>query len=97
MRAHRLITLMKHGGQKSQMVISLLYCLEGHQLEIGTFQRFFEADFVDYSHFASDSLLKHTWGLLKYCNLHLETSHQVPVRLRKHDEAIMEKILEYTT
>ena len=32
MCTQRLITIMKHGSQKTQMETSLLYCLEGHHL-----------------------------------------------------------------
>ena len=96
MCAHRLITIMKHGGQKTQMGLSLLNCMEGHQLEIGTYQKMFDADIDTYGHLASDSLMSHTWRLLNDCGLQLETSHAVPVRLRVNDEAIMEQIIAKT-
>ena len=96
MCAHRLITVMKHGGQPTQMGLSLLNCMEGHQLEIGTYQKMFDADINTYGHLASDSLLSHTWRLLSDCGLRLETSHAVPVRLRVRDEAIMEQIIANT-
>ena len=96
MCTHRLITIMKHGGQKTQMGLSLLNCMEGHQLEIGTYQKMFDADIDTYGHLASDSLMSHTWRLLNDCQLQLETSHAVPVRLQVNDEAIMEQIIAKT-
>ena len=58
---------------------------------------FLELDFEKYHGLVTDSTLKHTWKFLNDFGLVLETNHQTPQLLRKHDVSIMRAIMDKTS
>ena len=68
----RVQILLKHRGMLTQAGKALNYCIEGHQLEMGSLSTFSSLLHKNYSHLCTNSIIEHTWKLYQITTSYLK-------------------------